>query len=94
MPKKVIWITSPNENTNESLRHSLLGDQVLAFLYPVAARRVLSTFFCPMRRIVAIDDKKHTAIFDQVIQPSRFVVLPATRLVLEMDSDVDYLDIF
>lgn len=94
MSKKVVWITSPNENTNEALRHSPLEDQVLVFLYPVAARRVLSTFFCPVRRIVAIDDKKHTAVFDQIVQPSRFVVLPATKLVLEMDSDVDYLDVF
>jgi hypothetical protein len=92
MPKKVVWIT-PLDDTHESLRRSSLGDEILAFLYPVAARRVSSTFFCPVRRIVAIDENKQTAIFDQIVQPSRFVMLPASRLVLEMDPDVDYLDL-
>lgn len=92
MPKKVVWITSSNEDSHESLRHAALGNQILAFVYPVAARRVSSTFFCPALRIVAIDEKKGSAVFDQVVQPSRFVVLPATCLVLEMDPTVDYLD--
>lgn len=90
MSPNIVWIASPNEE-HETLRRSSLGDTVLAVLYPVAARRVSSTFFCPALRIVAIDEEKRTAVFDQVVQSSRFVVLPATRLVLEMDPSVDYL---
>jgi len=93
MSKKVVWIASPNEDTQGARHRESLGDEILAYVYPVAARRIHSTFFCPPMRIVAIDGKKHTAVFDQVVQPSRFVSLPATRLVLEMDPGVDYVDL-
>lgn len=92
MSRNIVWITSPNED-HEALRHAPLGDQILAFLYPVAARRVSSTFFCPALRIVAIDEKRQVAVFDQVVPSSRFVVLPAARLVLEMEPGVDYSDL-
>jgi hypothetical protein len=93
MSKRVMWITSPNEDTHDALRQTSLGDDILAFVYPVASRRISSTFFCPALRIVAIDETKRAAVFDQVVQPSRFIMLPATRLVLKMDPDVDYLDL-
>jgi hypothetical protein len=93
MSKKVVWIASPNEDAQGATHRASLGDEILAFVYPVAARRIYSTFFCPPLRIVAIDEKKHLAVFDQVVQPSRFVALPATRLVLEMDPGVDYVDL-
>lgn len=92
MSKKVIWITASNEDENEKLRHAPLGNVILAFIYPVAARRVSSTFFCPALRIVALDEKKQAAVFDEVVQPSQFIVLPVTRLVLQMDPGIDYLD--
>ncbi|MGC1377751.1 MAG: hypothetical protein WA821_16080, partial [Anaerolineales bacterium] len=93
MSKRVVWISSPNEDTQRSLHRTFLGDEILAFVYPVAARRIHSTFFCPPMRIVAIDEKKRAAVFDQVVPPARFVSLPATRLVLEMDPGVDYVDL-
>jgi hypothetical protein len=93
MAKKVTLISSSNEEAQGPLQRSSLGDEILVFIYPVVARRVYSTFSGPVLRIVAIDDKKHTAIFDQVVQPSNFIVLPATRLVLEMDPGVEYIDI-
>lgn len=94
MAKKVTWVTSPNDEMQQVLpRRSSLGDEVLAFVYPVSTRRVYSTFFCPPLRIVAIDVEERSAIFDKVVQPSTFVALPATRLVLEMDPGVDYQDL-
>lgn len=74
------------------MHRTSLGDEILAFAYPVAARRIYSTFFCPPLRIVAIDEEKRTVVFDEVVEPSRFVALPPTRLVLEMDPGVDYLE--
>jgi len=74
------------------MHRTSLGDEILAFAYPVAARRIYSTFFCPRLRIVAIDEEKGTAILDEVVEPSRFVALPPTRLVLEMAPDVDYVE--
>ncbi len=93
MLKKIVWIVSPSEDAQGALHRASLGDEILAYTYPVAARRIYSTFFCPTLRIVAIDEKKRAAVFDQVVQPSRFVTLPPTRLVLEMDPGVDYLDL-
>jgi hypothetical protein len=93
MTKKVTLISSSNEELKGGSQRSSLGDEILVFVYPVSARRVYSTFSGPALRIVAIDDKKYTAIFDEVIQPSQFVVLPTTRLVLEMDPGVDYVDV-
>ncbi len=92
MTKKVTLITSPNEESRGVTQRSALGDEILVFVYPVSARRVYSTFFSPARRIVALDWEKHSIICDKVVQASRFVVLPAARLVLEMDPGVDYVD--
>jgi len=72
---------------------SPLGDEILAFVYPVRTRRVYSTFLCPALRIVAIEPETRAAIYDQVVQPSRFVILPPARLVLQMDPGVDYVDV-
>src|SRR6185295_15817439 len=47
----------------------------------------------PALRIVAIDDERRAAVFDQVVEPSQFVVLPETRLVLEMDPGMEYADV-
>lgn len=93
MAKKVTLITSPNEESQRTLQRSSLGDEILAFVYPVSTQRVYSTFSGSALRIVAIDDEKQTAVFDQVVEPSRFVLLPETRLVLEMDPGTDYTDV-
>lgn len=93
MGRKITWISLPAEDSPGAQGRKSLGDEILAFVYPVAARRVYSTFSCPRLRIVAIDEKKRAAIFDKTIPASRFVVLPPTRLVLEMDPGVDYDDL-
>ena len=93
MTKKFTLISSPDEETRKTKQRASLGDEILVFVYPVCARRVYSTFSTPAFRIVAIDDKKRTAVFDEVVPSSRFVVLPPARLVLQMDPGVDYIDI-
>jgi len=75
------------------MHRAALGDEILVYVYAVSARRIFSTFFCPTLRIVALDSQKNTAIFDRVVLPSRFAVLPATRLVLEMDPGIDYAEV-
>src|SRR5689334_24719638 len=93
MAKKVTLITSPNEEAQGTMQRSSLGEEILAFVYPVSTQRIYSTFLCPALRIVAIDTEKSTAVFDKVVEPSRFVVLPPARLVLEMDPGIDYADV-
>ena len=74
------------------MHKSSLGDEILAFVYPIPAPRLYFTHFCPPLRIVAIDVSKRKAVYDQVIKPFSFVCLPNTQLVLEMDPGVDYRD--
>lgn len=93
MTKKFTLISSADEARRLPGQRSSLGDEILVIVYPVRSRRVYSTFSRPALRVVAIDDHRQLAVFDQVIEPSRFVVLPATRLVLEMDPGVDYTDL-
>jgi hypothetical protein len=72
-----------------------LGREIFVFHYPQAAPRLFHTMWCPPLRIVVlnIDNGNHNVLFDQVIQPWRFVYLPAGKLVLEMDPGDDYKDI-
>ena len=93
MAKRFTLIKSPDEKERKPRDGSSLGDEILVFVYPVSSRRVYSTFASPTLRIVAIDDRKQSAVFDQIVPPSRFVVLPPTRLVLEMDTGIDYADL-
>src|SRR5687768_10628343 len=93
MAKKVTFITSASEESRDAQQRSSLGEEILAFVYPVSTRRVYCTFFCPRVRIVAIDIEKCAAVFDRLVEPSSFVVLPPARLVLEMDPGVDYADV-
>jgi len=69
-----------------------LGDKILIFRYPHPASRLFHTMWCPPLRIVVIDDDTESAqvVFDEVVKPWRFVHLPAGKLVLEMDPDVEY----
>lgn len=93
MPLHVHYLTTLTEHSKGAVHKSCLGDEILAFVYPVPVPRTHSTFFKPPLRIVAIDMTKRKAIFDEVVQPSKFVLLPSTRLVLEMDPGIDYFDI-
>src|SRR5690349_24828768 len=93
MKKQVRFLLTPPEHAQGATGKSSLGNEILAFVYPIPAPRIYFTFFCPPLRIVAIDIKKRLAVFDKVIQPSKFVLLPPTHLVLEMDPDVEYNDV-
>jgi len=93
MNKQVRFLLTPQEHAQGAMGKSSLGNEILAFVYPIHVPRIYFTFFCHPLRIVAIDIKKHKAVFDKVIQPSQFVFLPPTCLVLEMDPGVDYQDV-
>ena len=66
-----------------------LNEDVMAFVYPTDAARSFHTFFCPLLRIIALSAEGET-LFDQVIQPWKFVRLPACRYVIETGPKVDY----
>ncbi len=66
-----------------------LRDDLLAFIYPFPAERCFHTFFCPPLRMVALDARGEV-VCDRVIPPGKLVLLPESRLVLEMDADMDY----
>ena len=68
-----------------------LGERIFIFPYPTKAHRLYQTFFCPPLRIVALatrDEQKAEIVFDQVVQPWRFVKLPETDVVVEMAPDM------
>jgi len=72
-----------------------LGEQVFVFPYPSKARRLYQTFFCPPLRIVALarkGDRHADVVFDQVVQPWRFLSIPETDLVVEMTPDMQVGD--
>jgi hypothetical protein len=72
-----------------------LDGKVFVFHYHNAAKRLFHTMFCPPTRMVVlnIDKINHEVVFDQIVQPWKFIHLPAGRLILEMDPDTDYQDI-
>lgn len=72
-------------------KRSLRGD-VLVFRYPHPSTHLFHTMWCPPLRIVAVNTQteKSKVVFDQVIQPWRFVKLPAGDIILEMDPKTDY----
>ena len=61
-----------------------LGDTALVFQFPRPAARLFHTFFCPPLRILALSEGGQI-IHDQVVGPNRFVRLPPTRTVIEID---------
>jgi hypothetical protein len=75
-------------------RKNLDGD-IFVFHYHHAATRLFHTLWCPPIRVVVlnIDNADYQVLYDQVIQPWNFVHLPAGKLVLEMDPDIDYRDV-
>lgn len=93
MNKRVKFLLTSRQRSQGAMGKKSLGDEILAFVYPTPAPRIYFTFLCSPLRIVAIDIKQRKAIFDKVVQPSRFVVLPPTSLVLEMDEGMDYSDV-
>lgn len=66
-----------------------MNENILAFVYPTDAARTFHTLFCSPLRIIALSAEGET-LFDQVIQPWKFVRLPACRYVIETGPKVDY----
>jgi hypothetical protein len=69
-----------------------LAKNVLIFVYPVASKRLYTTWFCPPLRILCFGELGDV-IFNEVLTGGRFVELPETRLVIEVDPDYPYLKI-
>lgn len=65
-----------------------LGEDVLVFVYDGNLPRLFHTFFCPPLRIIALDaDEK--PVFDDVVLPFRFVLLPSCRYIIECDPQAN-----
>ncbi len=89
--KKITVLNSAFAQALGVMFRKSLGEKVFVFPYPSKARRLYWTVFCPPLRIVAlIRNGEQTAevVFDQVVQPWRFVSLPKTDLVIEMAAEV------
>lgn len=69
-----------------------LNGEILVFHYPHPAAHLFHTMWCPPLRIVVVNaySEDTKVIFDQVIEPWRFVNLPIGDFVLEMDPNTDY----
>ena len=93
--KKIIVLNSAFAQALGVMFRTGLGEQVFVFPYPSKARRLYWTVFCPPLRIVALakkDAQGAEIVFDQVVQPWRFVKLPKTDVVVEMAPDMQMDD--
>jgi len=79
--------TAIQRSIGAMFRKSLGGD-VLVFIYGENLPRLFHTFFCPPLRMIALDaDEK--PVFDDVIAPFRFVLLPPCRYIIECAPDAN-----
>jgi len=93
--RKIIILNSAFAQALGVMFRKRLGERVFVFPYPSKARRLYQTFFCPPLRIVALvrkGDQSADVVFDQVVQPWRFVKLPKTDLVVEMAVEKEMND--
>ncbi len=93
--KKIIVLNSAFAQALGVMFRTGLGEQVFVFPYPSKVRRLYWTVFCPPLRIVALakkDAQGAEIVFDQVVQPWRFVSLPKTDMVVEMAPDMQMDD--
>ena len=89
--KKIIVLNSAFAQALGVMFRKRLGEQIFIFPYPSKARRLYWTIFCPALRIVALGkkgDRHADVVFDQVVQPWRFVSIPETELVVEMAMEM------
>ena len=61
-----------------------LGEKTLVFRYGHPAARLFHTFCCPPLRILALSEQGEI-IYDRVVGPNRFVRLPPTSIIIEID---------
>jgi hypothetical protein len=85
----VKFLTDSSARASGAMFSKPLLEDIMVFVYPISAPRLFHTFFCPPLRIVALD-KTGEPLFDEVVQPNRFVRLPACTYVLETDPQVQY----
>ena len=86
---KVKYLVSSGQRSRGAMFTGTLQDNMLVFLYPTASQHAFHTFFCPPLRMIALDQDDQV-IFNQVIQPNKFVRLPKSRLILECAPDMEY----
>lgn len=69
-----------------------LNGGILIFRYPHPAAHTFHTMWCPLLRIVVLENDSENAKvhFDKIVKPWRFVLLPPGELILEMDPETDY----
>ena len=94
--RKIIILNSAFAQALGVMFRRELGEQVFVFTYPSKARRLYWTVFCPPLRIVALarsGEKRANVVFDQVVQPWRFVKLPETDVVVEMAPNMQIDDV-
>jgi hypothetical protein len=86
---KLHFLVTSEQRASGAMLFPNLNDDILAFIYPTDAKRLFHTFFCVPMRIVALSVEGRI-LFDEVIQPWRFVRLPACRYVIETGPQVDF----
>ncbi|MBL7163813.1 MAG: hypothetical protein ISS57_14530, partial [Anaerolineales bacterium] len=85
---KKILLSSPWGRARGAMFRGKLGNAILVFVYPHAAPRLFHTFFCPRLHILALNDAGDI-VYDQNISPNRFIHIPASRIIVESDPDVE-----
>ena len=93
--RKIVILNSAFAQALGVMFRKNLGEEVFVFPYPGKARRLYWTVFCPPLRIVALvkkDTESAEVVFNQVVQPWRFVKLPKTDVVVEMAPNMQMDD--
>jgi len=85
---KKILLSSPWTRAKGAMFRGRLGDTILIFIYPHAAPRLFHTFFCSPLHILAMNGDGEV-VFDQVVSPNRFIQIPASRIIIESDPDIE-----
>lgn len=86
---RVQFLVDPSQRSLGAMFQKSIHEDLLVFLYPARATHLFHTFFCPPLRMVALEDQGDV-LFDQVIQPGRFVRLPACKIVLECGPKTEF----
>jgi hypothetical protein len=88
------WIDTRLKRAMGAQFKTSLNGEILVFSYPHTASHLFHTMWCPPLRIVVVDAHSESGkvVFDRVVEPWRFVNLPAGNFVLEMDPNTDYTE--
>lgn len=86
---RVQFLVDASQRSYGAMFSRSLKEELLVFLYPASITHTFHTFFCPPLRMVALDEQG-CVLFDQVIQPGKFIRLPACRIILECDPKAEF----